>query len=90
MAFGSRFAHKARAAEKVQPLTGALVRIVILALLAVGGAAWGIHVYYTHAFRAKTRPIPASGTGSETWVEIDLNALPSASRAPVPSSSAPR
>lgn len=72
MGFGAPFAQKARKAEAVRPLTGALVRIVILALCATGGAAWGIYVYYTHAFRAKPRP-----AASENFVEIDLNALPS-------------
>ncbi len=77
MGFGAPFAQKPRKAEAVRPLTGALVRIVILALCAMGGAAWGIYVYYTHAFRAKPRP-----AASEHFIEIDLNALPSASAAP--------
>ncbi len=87
MAFGSPYAQKPRRAEPVRPLTGALVRILVIALLAVGGAAWGIYVYYTHAFRAKTRPIAAP---SETWVEIDLNTIPSASASPSASAPVPR
>jgi hypothetical protein len=87
MAFGSPFAQKPRRAEPVRPLTGALVRIVIVALLAVGGAAWGIYVYYTHALRVKTR---TNAAPSETWVEIDLNSLPSASASPSASAPVPR
>ena len=56
MAFGKPFAKKPRVPEQVKPLTGALVRIVLLALLAAMGAAWGIYLYYTHAFRPKPRP----------------------------------
>lgn len=83
MGFGAPFAQKARKAEPVRPVTGTLVRIVLLAVLAVGGAAWGMYLYYTHAFRAKTRP-----SASENFIEIDLNAMPSA--APSASASAPR
>ncbi len=57
MSFGKPFAQKPRkTAEPVKPVTGALVRIVLLALLAVFGAAYGIYLYYTHAFRPKPRP----------------------------------
>ena len=37
-------------------MTGALVRIVILAACAAVCAAYGIYLYYTHAFRPKPRP----------------------------------
>ncbi len=56
MAFGKPFAKKPRVPEHVKPLTGTLVRIVLLALLAAFGAAWGIYLYYTHALRPKPRP----------------------------------
>jgi hypothetical protein len=56
MGFGQPFAQKPRKAEPVRPVTGSLVRIVLLALLAVFGAAYGIYLYYTHAFRPKPQP----------------------------------
>ncbi len=51
--FGTPFAKKPRQPEPVRPVTAALVRIVVLALLAAFGAAYGIYLYYTHAFRPK-------------------------------------
>jgi hypothetical protein len=68
MGFGKPFAQKPRTAEPVRPFTGALVRIVLLALLAVFGAAYGIYLYYTHAFRPK--PAPRAVDAGE--VEIQL------------------
>ena len=56
MGFGTPFAQKARKAEAHKPMTGALVRIVILAACAAICAAYGIYLYYTHAFRPKPRP----------------------------------
>jgi len=79
MAFGKPFAPKPRKAEPVRPMTGALVRILVLALLAAFGAAWGIYVYYTHAFRPKPHhAAPAEPHSGE--IEIEL----------APSGSAPR
>ena len=49
-------------------MAGALVRIVILAALATVCAAYGIYLYYTHAFRPK--PTPAVVDSGE--VEIQL------------------
>ena len=69
MAFGSTLKPK-RAPEHVRPVTGALVRIVVLAMLAIGGSAWGMYAYYTHAFRVKSRPIP-SATDSNV-IEVEL------------------
>ena len=56
MGFGTRFAQKPRKAEPHKPMGGALARIVILAALATVCAAYGIYLYYTHAFRPKPRP----------------------------------
>ncbi len=58
MGFGKPVTQKPKLhrAEPVRPLTSALVRIVILAVLATFGAAYGIYLYYTHAFRPKPRP----------------------------------
>lgn len=80
MGFGTPFAQKPRRAERVRPLTGTLVRIVVLAMFAVGGAAWGIYVYYTHAFRVKTRPAVTSTASASNEVEIDLSPSTSSSR----------
>jgi hypothetical protein len=56
MGFGTPFAQKPRKAEPHKPMAGALARIVILAALATVCAAYGIYLYYTHAFRPKPRP----------------------------------
>ena len=56
MGFGAPFAQKPRKAEPHQPMTSALVRIIVLAALATVCAAYGIYLYYTHAFRPKPRP----------------------------------
>ena len=69
MGFGTPFAQKPRKAEPHRPMTGALVRIVILAACAAFGAAYGIYLYYTHAFRPKPRPAVVD-SGQE--VEIQL------------------
>jgi hypothetical protein len=71
MAFGPSFTYKSRkAATDVRPVTGALVRIVVLALLATIGAGWGIWAYYTHIFRAsKARPAPST-SASEIEIEV--------------------
>ncbi len=52
----------------------ALARIILLGVLAAIGAAWGMYLYYTHAFRPAPRPAP-SATASE--VEIELTPSPS-------------
>ena len=54
----------------------ALVRIVLLGVLAAMGAAWGMYLYYTHAFRPAPRHAPSA---TATEVEIDLNPSPSSS-----------
>jgi hypothetical protein len=56
MGFGTPFAQKPRKAEPHKPMTFALVRIVILAACASVCAAYGIYLYYTHAFRPRPRP----------------------------------
>jgi hypothetical protein len=58
MGFGKPVTQKPKLhrAEEVRPVTGALVRIVLLAMLATFGAAYGIYLYYTHAFRPKPAP----------------------------------
>ena len=58
-------------------LDGAFVRIVLLAALSVAAAAYGMYLYYTHAFDAKPRPAAPAPSGSEIW--IDLSPEPSAS-----------
>ncbi len=68
MAFGTPFAKKPRTPEHVRPLTGSLVRIVLLGVLAAVGAAWGIYLYYTHSLRPK--PLPQAVDSGE--VEIQL------------------
>jgi hypothetical protein len=65
MAFGTPFAPKPRAAEPVRPVTGVLVRIVLLALLATATAAYGVYLYYTHAFRPARTPSPAASSSIE-------------------------
>lgn len=72
MAFGRTFTVKnRRAPEVVKPVTGALVRIVVLALLATFGAAWGIYAYYAHVFRPKAQPaLSASASASEIEIQI--------------------
>lgn len=77
MAFGKPFAPKPRKAEPVRPVTGALLRILVLAVLAVGGAAWGINVYYTHAFRPRPRPAPSATHSGE--IDVELTPAPSTS-----------
>ncbi len=73
MAFGPTFSLKPRrSAEHVRPVTGALVRIVLLGILATFGAAWGIYAYYTHAFRPAARTAsPASASASVIEVQIE-------------------
>jgi len=56
MGFGTPFAQKPGKAQPPRPVAGALVRIVVLAALATVCAAYGIYLYYTHAFRPKPRP----------------------------------
>ena len=56
MGFGAPFAQKPRKAEPPKPMTGALVRIIALAACATICAAYGMYLYYTHAFRPKPRP----------------------------------
>ncbi len=59
-------------------LDGAFVRIILLAVLSAAAAAYGMYLYYTHAFQPKPRPAPtAVPSGSEIW--IDLSPEPSAS-----------
>ncbi len=65
MSFGTPFAKKPRKAEPVRPFTAALVRIVALALLAAAASAYGIYLYYTHAFRAPPRRAPPAATSGE-------------------------
>ena len=60
---------KKTTAEHVKPLSGALVRIVVLAVLAAFCAAWGMYLYYTHAFRQKTRPAPPP---SASVIEVEV------------------
>jgi len=75
MAFGPTFTLKPRrSAEHVRPVTATLVRIVLLAVLAVGGSAWGIYLYYTHAFRVKPH---AAASSSPHEIEVEL--VPSSS-----------
>ena len=52
-------------------MTGALVRIVILAACAAVCAAYGIYLYYTHAFRPKPRPAPTTRVDSGQ-IEIEV------------------
>jgi hypothetical protein len=56
MGFGSPFAHKSKKVEPPRPVAGALLRIVLLAACATICAAYGIYLYYTHAFRPKPHP----------------------------------
>ncbi len=76
--FGTPFAKKPRKPEPVRPVTAALVRIVLLALLASGAAAYGMYLYYTHAFRPTKRPPPAASASGELEAP-ELVPLPSAS-----------
>jgi hypothetical protein len=69
MAFGSTVKRR-RSAELVRPVTGALVRIIVLAVMATFGAGWGIYVYYTHAFRPAARPTAPSASASEIEVQL--------------------
>jgi hypothetical protein len=79
MAFGKPFAQKPRkTVTPVRPMSGALVRIVVLGVLAVLGAAWGVYMYYTHAFHP--RPRPAASAPASNEIEIELVPSPSASR----------
>ena len=84
MGFGTSFAQKPpskpKKAEPVRPVTGALVRIVLLATLAIGASAYGIYLYYTHAFTPKPRPAAPADAASSGEIWIDLS--PSASGAP--------
>jgi hypothetical protein len=75
MAFGHAFAQKPRkrpVAADVRPVTGALVRIVVLALFATIGAGWGIWAYYTHVFRVKPRPVPSASASASTEIEVEV------------------
>jgi len=66
MPFGKPFAPKPRKAEPVRPITGALLRIVLLALLASAAAGYGIYLYYTHALGpAKPRAAPPAASSTE-------------------------
>ena len=69
MGFGAPFAQKPRKAEPQRPMAYALVRIVVLAACATICAAYGIYLYYTHAFRPKPAPA-AVDSGQE--IEIQL------------------
>jgi hypothetical protein len=71
MAFGPSLTHRPRkpVAEEVRPVTAALFRIVVLAVLAVAGAGWGIWAYYTHALRPAPRP-PPSAPASQIEIEV--------------------
>lgn len=76
MSFGTPFAKKPGKAEPVRPVTAALVRILVLALLAAGASAYGIYLYYTHAFRAA----PPRAAPSSSEIEApEILPLPSAS-----------
>ncbi|HEX4512656.1 MAG TPA: hypothetical protein VH054_03945 [Polyangiaceae bacterium] len=69
MGFGTPFAQKPRKAEPHRPMTGALVRIVVLAACATLCAAYGIYLYYTHAFRPK--PVPqVVDSGAEVEIQV--------------------
>ena len=68
MGFGTPFVQKPRKAEPQKPMTSALVRIIVLAAAATLCAAYGMYLYYTHAFRPK--PKPATVDSGE--VEIQL------------------
>ena len=52
-------------------MTGALVRILVLALCATLGAAWGIWAYYTHALKSKPHPAPSAAAAAST-IEVEL------------------
>ena len=73
MAFGPTFTQKPRraVASEVRPMTGALLRILVLALLATLGAGWGIWAYYTHALN-KPKPHPAQPAPTATSSEIEV------------------
>ena len=69
MGFGTPFAQKPRKAEPHKPITGMLVRIVFLAACATLCAAYGIYLYYTHAFRPKPRPAVVD-SGQEIEIQV--------------------
>ena len=69
MGFGTPFAQKPRKAEPHKPVTGTLVRILLLAVAATFCAAYGIYLYYTHAFRPKPAPARVDA-GQEVEIEI--------------------
>jgi hypothetical protein len=50
-------------------MTGALVRIVVLAACATLCAAYGIYLYYTHAFRPKRVP-EVVDSGHEIEIQV--------------------
>ena len=82
MGFGTPITEKKpRKAEPLRRITGGpaqsaalggLVRIVLLAVLATMAAAYGMYLYYTHAFAAKPRPAPAPSASSSSEIWIDL------------------
>jgi len=72
MAFGPTFSLKPRrSAEHVRPVTGALVRIILVGVLAVLAAGWGIYAYYTHALRTAAHPSTAP-SASSTVIEVQI------------------
>jgi hypothetical protein len=72
MAFGPTFSLKPRrSAEHVRPVTGALVRIILVGVLAVLAAGWGIYAYYTHALRPARPPSTPSASASVIEVQIE-------------------
>ncbi|HEY1960397.1 MAG TPA: hypothetical protein VGH28_32525 [Polyangiaceae bacterium] len=81
MGFGTPITEKKKRKAEVRNITGGnvqaprlggLVRIVLLALLAIAAAAYGMYLYYTHAFTAqKPRPAPsAAPSSSEVWIDV--------------------